>query len=78
MAFPELPPLAHSEGSNFIYYRIGPIFDSAYLKNIDPGIMKEITLISARAELSAAQAHVQALQAVVQLVEKAAIENRRA
>ena len=71
MSFPEVPPAAQSPASNFIYYRIGPIFDKAYLKNVDPEIMKEITLISARAELAAAQAYVQALQAVVHLVEKA-------
>jgi hypothetical protein len=71
MSFPEVLPAGQPAISNFIYHRIGPIFDKAYLKNVDPGIMKEITLITARAELAAAQAHVQALQAVVQLVEKA-------
>ena len=71
MSFPEGPPAAQQSISNFIYHRIGPIFDKAYLKNVDPGIMKEITLITARAELATAQAHVQALQAVVHLVEKA-------
>ena len=70
MSFPEGPQAAQSSISNFIYQRIGPIFDKAYLKNVDPGIMREITLITARAELAAAQAHVAALQAVVQLVEK--------
>jgi len=70
MAFPEVPPVAQSSISNFIYHRIGPIFDKAYLKNVDPGIMREITLITARAELAAAQAQVEALKAVVHLVEK--------
>ena len=70
MSFPEGPQAAQSSISNFIYHRIGPIFDKAYLKNVDPGIMREITLITARAELAAAQAQVVALQAVVQLVEK--------
>lgn len=70
MSFPEGPQAAPSSISNFIYHRIGPIFDKAYLKNVDPGIMREITLITARAELAAAQAHVEALKAVVQLVEK--------
>jgi hypothetical protein len=73
MAFPELPSATFPQGSNFIYYRIGPIFDSAYLKHVDPGIMKEITLISARAELSAAQTYAHALEAVVNLVEKAEV-----
>jgi hypothetical protein len=63
--------------SNFIYNRIGPIFDYAYLKNIDPAILKEITLISARAELTAAQAQVHALEAVVKVVEKAGVESRK-
>jgi hypothetical protein len=63
--------------SNFVYNRIGPIFDYAYLKNIDPAILREITLISARAELTAAQAHVQALEAVVKVVEKAQVESRK-
>ena len=70
MSFPEVPPVAQSSVSSFIYHRIGPIFDKAYLKNVDPGVMRDITLITARAELAAAQAHVEALQAVVQLVEK--------
>lgn len=60
--------------SNYIYNRIGPIFDYAYLKNIDPAILQEITLISARAELTAAQANVHALEAVVKLVEKAQVK----
>jgi hypothetical protein len=76
MPIPEIQATLQ-QGSNFIYNRIGPIFDSAYLKNIDPEILREITLISARAELSAAQAHVQALEAVVKVVEKAKIESRR-
>jgi len=56
MSFPEVPPAQFPPGSNFIYHRIGPIFDKAYLKQVDPEIIREITLISARAELSAAQA----------------------
>jgi hypothetical protein len=60
--------------SNYIYNRIGPIFDYAYLKNIDPAILQEITLISARAELTAAQANVHALEAVVKLVEKTQVK----
>jgi phage terminase Nu1 subunit (DNA packaging protein) len=48
------------------------------LKNIDPAILREITLISARAELTAAQAHVHALEAVVKVVEKAQVESRKA
>jgi hypothetical protein len=63
--------------SSFIHNRIGPIFDYAYLKNIDPAILREITLISARAELTAAQAHVQALEAVVKLVDKAQVQSRK-
>ncbi len=73
MSFPEPPPLQYPSASHFIYNRIGPIFDSAYLKHLDPGIMKEITLITAQAELAAAQAHAQALQAVVNVVQKAGL-----
>lgn len=69
---PEIPQMMAQPG-NLIHYRIGPIFDEAYLKNIDPAIIREITLITARAELAAAHAQVQALESVVKLIETAKI-----
>ena len=69
MPNPEIAAVANPQAS-FIFNRIGPIADWAYLKNIDPGIVKEITLISARAELTAAQTYVKAVEDVVKVVEK--------
>jgi hypothetical protein len=69
MPNPEISTASFSQAS-FIFNRIGPIADWAYLKNIDPQIVKEITLISARAELTAAQTYVKAVQDVVNVIEK--------
>lgn len=76
MSNPEITSVAHQQ-SSFIFNRIGPIADWAYLKNIDPGLLKEITLISARAELSAAQTYVKAVEDVVKVIEKSQVETRR-
>jgi len=62
----------HTQAS-FIFNRIGPIADWAYLKNIDPELVKEITLISARAELAAAQTYAKAVEDVVKVMEKAKV-----
>ena len=76
MPNPEIAAVANPQAS-FIFNRIGPIADWAYLKNIDPEIVKEITLISARAELSAAQTYVKAMEDMVKVVEKSKVESRR-
>lgn len=75
MPNPEIPAVSHPQAS-FIFNRIGPIADWAYLKNIDPEVVKEITLISARAELSAAQTYVKAIEEFVKVVEKSKVESR--
>jgi hypothetical protein len=73
MPNPEIAAVAAHTQSSFIFNRIGPIADWAFLKNIDPEIVKEITLISARAELSAAQTYVKAVEEVVRVVEKSKV-----
>jgi hypothetical protein len=67
---------AASTQASFIFNRIGPIADWAYLKNIDPELVKEITLISTRAELTAAQTYVQAVEQVLKVVEKSQVVGR--
>lgn len=52
-----------------IHDRIGPIFDSAYLKLIDEEQIRQITLITAKAELAIAQQHAKAMEEVVKIVE---------
>jgi len=71
MSNPETAALSAHTQPSFVFNRIGPIADWAYLKNIDPEMVKEITLISARAELTAAQAYTKAVEEVVRVVEKA-------
>jgi hypothetical protein len=73
MPNPEIAAVAAHTQPSFIFNRIGPIADWAFLKNIDPEIVKEITLISARAELSAAQTYVKAVEEVVRVVEKSKV-----
>ena len=62
----------NTQGS-FIFNRIGPIADWAYLKNIDPELVKEISLISSRAELTAARTYVNAVEEVVRVIEKSQV-----
>lgn len=76
MPNPEIAAVAHPQPT-FIFNRIGPIADHFWLERVDPEIVKEITVISARAELTAAQAYVAAVQEVVKVVEKSKIESRR-
>lgn len=69
------PELAgHPTQASFIFNRIGPIADYAFLKNIDPELAKEITLIGVRAELTAAQTYVKAVEDVMRVVEKANVK----
>ena len=72
MPNPEFAALSHTQ-SSFIFNRIGPIADYAFLKNIDPALVKEITLISTRAELAAAQTYVKAVEEVLKVVEKSGV-----
>ena len=73
MPNPEIAGLSTQTQASFIFNRIGPIADWAYLKNIDPEIVKEITLIGARAELAAAKTYVKAVEEVVGIVEKSKV-----
>lgn len=73
MPLPELPPAQYPPGSHFILDRIGPIVDPAFLRVIDIEIVKEITIIGARAELAAAQTYLKAVQEIVNVVEKAKV-----
>jgi hypothetical protein len=73
MPNPEIAAGATHTQASFIFNRIGPIADWAYLKNIDPEIVKEITLISARAELTAAQTYAKAVEDVVKVVERSKV-----
>ena len=70
MSSPEVATASLHTQSSFIFNRIGPIVDSAYLKNIDPELVKEITLISVRAEVAAAQTYVKAVEEVLKVVER--------
>jgi hypothetical protein len=67
---PQLAPEGSGSPSQFIFHRIGPIFDPAYLKTLNPEMIKEITAIGIRAELSAAQAYAKALQEASQVLGK--------
>ncbi len=73
MPNPEMPAMSAHTQASFIFNRIGPIADWAYLKNIDPEIVKEITVISARAELAAAQTYARAVEDVVKVIEKSKV-----
>lgn len=73
MPNPEIATASLHTQPSFIFNRIGPIVDWAYLKNIDPEIVKEITLISTRAELAAAQTYVRAVDEVLKVIEKSKV-----
>jgi hypothetical protein len=70
MSSPQIPTASLHTQPSFIFNRIGPIVDWAYLKNIDPELVKEITLISVRAEVAAAQTYVKAVEEVLKVVER--------
>jgi hypothetical protein len=53
-----------------IYDRIGPIVDPAFLKILNEEQLKSIVLTVAKAEHAAVMVHAQALQDVVNIVEK--------
>jgi hypothetical protein len=53
-----------------IHDRIGPIFDTAFLKLIPKEIMKEIVLARATAVRDAARAELAASEAIVKAVDK--------
>lgn len=74
---PENPSIMYQPPSSLIHGRFGPIFDEAYLGKLDPTVIREITLISARAELTAAQAHVHALESAIKVIESAKIDVHR-
>ena len=73
MGNPEFAGHASQTQASFVFNRIGPIADWAYLKNIDPEIVREITVISARAELAAAQTYAKAVEEVLRVVEKSQV-----
>ena len=73
MPNPEIAGLPTQTQASFIFNRIGPIADWAYLKNVDPEIVKEITLVAARAELAAAQTYAKTVEDVVKIVEKSKV-----
>lgn len=77
MGIPD-PSMSTMSGASIIHDLIGPIFDEAYFRHIDPEVVREITLIRAKAALSAAQSQVQALEQVVKVVDRAKVGPARA
>jgi hypothetical protein len=57
-----------------IHDRIGPIFDTAFLKILNEEQIKTITLTVAKAELAAAVAQAKALEEIVKTVEAVKVQ----
>ncbi|HSW51270.1 MAG TPA: hypothetical protein VLH09_13890 [Bryobacteraceae bacterium] len=56
--------------SHIIHDRIGPIFDPAFLKLIPKDVLKEIVQIRAKAALESVRAELTAAEAVVKAIDK--------
>jgi hypothetical protein len=67
---PNTEPMLETTVVGPIRDRIGPIFDPAFLKLIPKDILREITLIRARALQSTIRAELAAAEELVKAVEK--------
>lgn len=65
MASPTIQPNIR----DILHSRIGPIFDPAYLKLIPNERIKEIQVISVRAQISMLKTEIEAFEQVAQIVE---------